>query len=114
MKLFVKVLSLSTAGVFALSALPSMADAAHATHSGVPVHPSASQKVATLRANKTTYRSAGGARSGSVSKNRPITGEATTLPVLKTVTQGSSTWYQVRLPGRPNSHTGGRMKKPIT
>jgi lipoprotein-anchoring transpeptidase ErfK/SrfK len=106
MKLFVKVLSLSTAGVFALSALPSVADAAHGTRSGVPVHPSASQQVATLRASKTTYRSAGGGRSGSVSKNRPITGEATTLPVLKTVTRGSSTWYQVRLPGRPNSHTG--------
>jgi lipoprotein-anchoring transpeptidase ErfK/SrfK len=106
MKLFVKVLSLSTAGVFALSALPSVATAAHRTHSGVPVHPSASQKVATLRADKTTYSSAGGKREGSVSRKRPITDEATTLPVLKTVTRGNSTWYQVRLPGRPNSHTG--------
>jgi lipoprotein-anchoring transpeptidase ErfK/SrfK len=105
MKLFVKVLSLSTAGVFALSGLPSVADAAHRTASRVP-HVSASQKVVTLRSNKTTYRSAAGQRAGSVSRNRPITGEATTLPVLKTVTRGGSSWYQVRLPGRPNSHTG--------
>lgn len=105
MKLFVKVLSISTAGAFALTGLPSVAAAAHRTPSRVP-HVSASQKVATLRANKTTYRSAGGRRAGTVSRKRPITGEATTLPVLKTVKRGRTTWYQVRLPGRPNSHTG--------
>jgi lipoprotein-anchoring transpeptidase ErfK/SrfK len=106
MKLFVKVLSISTAGALALGAVPSAAVAAHRSSSRVPYHPAALQKVATLSASKTTYRSAGGKRAGSVSKNRPITGEATTLPVLKTVTKGQTTWYQVRLPGRPNSHTG--------
>lgn len=88
-----------------MTGLPSVATAAHRTSSRVP-HVSASQKVVTLRANKTTYKSAGGSRSGSVSRKRPITGEATTLPVLKSLTRGNSTWYQVRLPGRPNSHTG--------
>jgi lipoprotein-anchoring transpeptidase ErfK/SrfK len=106
MKLLVKVLSISTAGAIALSALPSGATAAQRGAAKVPYRPSATQKVATLNADKTTYKSPGGRHAGSVSKNRPITGEATTLPVLKTVTRGKTTWLDVRLPGRPNSHTG--------
>jgi len=41
-------------------------------------------------------------RVGPVSAQRPITAVQTVLPVLHT--QGA--WLQVRLPGRPNSHTG--------
>jgi lipoprotein-anchoring transpeptidase ErfK/SrfK len=106
MKQFGKVLSIATAGALAVIAVPSIATAAQSTNAGSPYHPAASQKVATLYANKTTYKSPGGSRAGSVSKTRPITGEATTLPVLKTSTKGSTTWLDVRLPGRPNSHTG--------
>lgn len=71
-----------------------------------PYHPAASQKVATLLANKVTYRSPGGRREGLVKRKRPITREETTLPVLRTMHRGRTTWYDVRLPGRPNSHTG--------
>ena len=106
MKLYTKVLSISIAGAFALIAVPSVASAAHGTAARVPYHPAASQEVATLTANKTTYHSPGGSRRGSVSRTRPITGEATTLPVLRTVKRGNTTWLDVRLPGRPNSHTG--------
>jgi hypothetical protein len=106
MKLFGKVLSIATAGAVAVIVVPSAATAARGTRAGAQYTPAASQKIVTLFANKTTYKSAGGAREGSVSKNRPITGEATNLPLLGTSKKGSTTWYHVRLPGRPNSHTG--------
>jgi lipoprotein-anchoring transpeptidase ErfK/SrfK len=41
-------------------------------------------------------------RVGSVQAERPITATQTVLPVLAT----QNDWLQVRLPGRPNSHTG--------
>lgn len=106
MKRFVKVLSIATAGAVAAIAVPSAATAARSTHAGSPYKPAAWSEMATLFATKTTYRSPGGARAGKVSKTRPITAEETTLPVLQTTKRGSTTWYQVRLPGRPNSHTG--------
>jgi lipoprotein-anchoring transpeptidase ErfK/SrfK len=38
---------------------------------------------------------------------RPLTGERTALPVLGHATDtGGTHWLRVRLPGRPNSHTG--------
>jgi len=46
--------------------------------------------------------SASSAHKGVVSAQRPITGERTVLPVLRT----DGVWLKVRLPGRPNSHTG--------
>ena len=95
------VLSIVSAGALALSALPATAGVRH-----TPPAPAASQTVATLYRNETTYKRPDGARAGSVSDHRPITGERTVLPVLRTVTQGRSTWLLVRLPGRPNSHTG--------
>lgn len=106
MKQFGRVLSIATAGALALIAVPSVASAAHGTSAGAPYKPPASQKIVTLYANKTTYKSPGGSRAGSVSKTRPITGEATNLPVLRSTTRGSTTWYDVLLPGRPNSHSG--------
>lgn len=106
MKLTAKVLSITVTGVLAVIAVPSAATAARHTGARAPYHPSASQKVATLFANHTVYRSPGGARQGSVSRTRPITGEETTLPVLRTTSHSGKTWLLVRLPGRPNSHTG--------
>ena len=41
-----------------------------------------------------------------VSAHRPLTGAATTLPVLSAKTVAGHIWLRVRLPGRPNSHTG--------
>jgi lipoprotein-anchoring transpeptidase ErfK/SrfK len=42
-----------------------------------------------------------------VPPTRPLTGERTVLPVLGTKTGAAGReWLQVRLPGRPNSHTG--------
>ncbi len=42
-----------------------------------------------------------------VQAKRPLTGEQTVLPVLATtIGTDRRTWLEVRLPGRPNSHTG--------
>jgi lipoprotein-anchoring transpeptidase ErfK/SrfK len=42
-----------------------------------------------------------------VGSRRPITGERTTLPVIgAAVDAHGATWLRVRLPGRPNGHTG--------
>lgn len=86
----------------ALAAIPS------ATASGTrPTYrPPATQEVATLWKNHATYSSPGGKRLGTVSRRRPITGEETRLPVLATKVVGPTAWLEVRLPGRPNSHTG--------
>jgi lipoprotein-anchoring transpeptidase ErfK/SrfK len=55
-----------------------------------------SQAVVTLKAGHAIYARPGGRREAAISRSRPITGEATTLPVL--ATRGS--WLLVRLPGR--------------
>jgi lipoprotein-anchoring transpeptidase ErfK/SrfK len=61
------------------------------------------QLVALLSAHEAFTRpSEESARLARVQARRPITGERTVLPVL-----GSKAgWLHVRLPGRPNSHTG--------
>jgi hypothetical protein len=56
--------------------------------------------VATLASNHAIFSAPGGRREGSISRARPITGEATTLPVLALRTTGRTTWLRVRLPGR--------------
>ncbi|MFL5824633.1 MAG: L,D-transpeptidase [Solirubrobacteraceae bacterium] len=104
--LFAKVLSIAAAGALAFIVVPSAATASRSVAQGSPYKPSASQKVAALHANEATYKSPGGRRQGSVSMTRPITGERTVLPVLRTVKHSRATWLLVRLPGRPNSHTG--------
>jgi lipoprotein-anchoring transpeptidase ErfK/SrfK len=43
---------------------------------------------------------------GEIASTRPITGETTVLPVLSVVDRNGTEWLHVRLPGRPNSHTG--------
>jgi len=42
----------------------------------------------------------------TVSNVTPITGETTTLPVVQSSFSHHKLWFLVRLPGRPNSHTG--------
>jgi lipoprotein-anchoring transpeptidase ErfK/SrfK len=61
------------------------------------------QLVALLTTHEAFARPSGkGALLGQVKARRPITSERTVLPVL-----GSRAgWLHVRLPGRPNSHTG--------
>jgi len=65
---------------------------------------SPTQKVASLLSAHMAYAKPNGesAHVGLVSAERPITGERTVLPVIAT----RSTWLRVRLPGRPNGHTG--------
>jgi L,D-transpeptidase catalytic domain len=50
---------------------------------------------------------AGASPVGPIATRRPITGERTILPVLarRTDSRGER-WLKVRLPGRPNGHTG--------
>jgi lipoprotein-anchoring transpeptidase ErfK/SrfK len=59
-----------------------------------------SQLVATLHANHAIYAHPGDGREASISRVRPITHEATTLPVLATRNAAGTTWLRVRLPGR--------------
>ena len=105
MKKSALILSIVCAGASLPAVLPAAAGAKGGRHA-VPYFPAASQKVATLYASQTTYRAPGGRKAASVSAKRPITGERTVLPVLRTAKRGHSTWLLVRLPGRPNSHTG--------
>jgi lipoprotein-anchoring transpeptidase ErfK/SrfK len=64
------------------------------------------QPVTTLLSTHRVFSSPGGRYQESVSSLRPITQESTTLPVLASRKRGRKTWLLVRLPGRPNSHTG--------
>ena len=90
-------LALVGTAVIAMMAVPAVGAA-----SPVP----AQQQVATLYSNHPIFSSPGGRVVGNVKDTRPITGEQTALPVLR-VRQGKGVkWLLVRLPGRPNSHTG--------
>lgn len=64
------------------------------------------QAVATLTAGHAVYGAPNGRRVGTVLRDRPITGEATTLPVLAVRSGPRNEWLLVRLPGRPNGHSG--------
>src|SRR5580700_5101175 len=86
--------------------LPIAASASGSTHTGCATHEQRSQEVATLQTGHVTYYSPLGRRRGFVKDYRPHTGESTVLPVLGTRMVGRTTWLLVRLPGRPNSHTG--------
>lgn len=58
------------------------------------------QQVVTLSANHAIYSAPQGRRLATISRQRPITGEATTLPVLSVINGAHNTWLSVRLPGR--------------
>jgi len=67
------------------------------------------QKLAALNSAQEAFSkpAKGSARLGVVPARRPITGERTVLPVLGQRTGADGLrWLQVRLPGRPNGHTG--------
>lgn len=69
------------------------------------------QQVVTLSANQGIYARPGGRREATISRHRPITGEATTLPVLAIHRGANGIWWRVRLPGRllpgaPNGRSG--------
>ena len=106
MKPVTKVVSIAAvAGGMAVAALPTAATASGQTSAKSPFHPAPSQEVATLNTDHTYSARAGGKRMGTVSRKRPITGEATTLPVLGTTKKGKTTWLHVRMPGRQkNQH----------
>jgi lipoprotein-anchoring transpeptidase ErfK/SrfK len=67
------------------------------------------QKLAALRTAHAAFSNPTG-DSGlleTLQAKRPLTGERTTLPVLRNVTDADGiAWLQVRLPGRPNGRTG--------
>jgi lipoprotein-anchoring transpeptidase ErfK/SrfK len=94
----------------AVAVLLAAATAATAAVSPARQQPlAASQQLAVLNHDTEAFnkasRSSGSA--GEVNEVRPITGERTVLPVVATTTDyHGERWLDVRLPGRPNSHTG--------
>lgn len=66
----------------------------------------ADQELAALTASQEAFRGPGAAPFERVGASRPITGERTVLPVLRTVAHDGAEWLKVRLPGRPNGVTG--------
>jgi lipoprotein-anchoring transpeptidase ErfK/SrfK len=77
-------------------------------HAVTPAVVKPTQKVAVLlSAHKAFSRPArDSAPLGLVHARRPLTGEQTVLPVLGRTGADGLAWLQVRLPGRPNGHTG--------
>jgi lipoprotein-anchoring transpeptidase ErfK/SrfK len=82
---------------------------AASAHSVKPVVVKPIQSLATLNSAHQAFSkpAENSAPLGPVQAQRPITGERTVLPVLghRTGADGLE-WLQVRLPGRPNGHTG--------
>jgi lipoprotein-anchoring transpeptidase ErfK/SrfK len=79
---------------------------AHVSHKRVVA---ASQSVVTLYRSHSVYAKPNrhSHRLGKVSAQRPITGARTVLPVLgANGVDGHASWMRVKLPGRPNGHTG--------
>lgn len=68
----------------------------------------ASQQLVVLLGNHLAWAkpNAHAHRIESVSARRPLTRVRTVLPVLGRTSRGGHSWVLVRLPGRPNSHTG--------
>jgi len=88
----------------ALSASP--AGAAAAAPEAAPRQPSTRPVVALLSAHTVRVAPRTGARRiGSVATRRPLTRARTVLPVLGRSGPGNG-WLRVRLPGRPNGHSG--------
>jgi lipoprotein-anchoring transpeptidase ErfK/SrfK len=94
---------LSALALAALATAPAAA-ARSSAHAATGV--SSAQRVATLLANHTIYDHPGGKSVSSISSTRPITGEATTLPVLATRKGRHGRWLLIRYPSRPNGARG--------
>ncbi len=74
----------------------------------------ATQRLAILQSAHRVYAEprAGAPFLGELTARRPLTGEATTLPVLGTLrAPGATSWLRVRLPGRPNGSSGWIAQK---
>ena len=97
----------------ALALLAAWAPSAQAAPARVP----ATQELAALKAPQEA-RSRPDARSAPIAlvpAVRPITGERTVLPVVRTGTGADGLpWLQVRLPGRPNGRTGWIARRGTT
>jgi lipoprotein-anchoring transpeptidase ErfK/SrfK len=81
-----------------------------------PAHAARAQLLATLHADARLYygTSLASARPSSVAAHRPLTGVATTLPVLRTARSKDGTrWLRVLLPGRPNGHAGWIVDRAV-
>jgi lipoprotein-anchoring transpeptidase ErfK/SrfK len=89
-----------------MTCLAAAAGAATASASG---HVQASQELAVLLAPHAVYlrADASSPQRTVLPDRRPITGAATTVPVIsRSIAAGGSRWLDVMLPGRPNSATG--------
>jgi len=95
----------------ALAAALALAAATTALGAPSPQHAQrapATQRLAVLNHDTRAFRkpSTGSGSAGEVNEVRPITGERTVLPVVATVDVHGEQWFDVLLPGRPDSHTG--------
>jgi lipoprotein-anchoring transpeptidase ErfK/SrfK len=95
--------------VASVAAAVALLGAAAATAATSPLRapdpPAATQRLAVLNNDTEAFRAPddGSGSAGEVNEVRPITGERTVLPVVKSTGTG---WLEVLLPGRPDSHTG--------
>jgi lipoprotein-anchoring transpeptidase ErfK/SrfK len=93
-----------TIAALVLSAAPWAA----AAPAGAAAAPAPSQPLAELRVGHTVYAAPRphARKVESVSARRPITEQRTVLPVLAERRAAGASWLRVRLPGRPNGHSG--------
>jgi lipoprotein-anchoring transpeptidase ErfK/SrfK len=85
------------------------ATAGSAAGVGTPIRVQATQELAVLRSTHGAHSSptAGSSLLALLAAHRPITGEATALPVIsRSIAPDGTRWLQVMLPGRPNGSTG--------
>jgi lipoprotein-anchoring transpeptidase ErfK/SrfK len=100
-----------TRGLILALAATCLAGVAASTAAGAstPARVQATQELVVLRSVHLAYLAPapGSARVSVVAPRRPITGEATTLPVLsRSIGAGGVRWLQVMLPGRPDGLIG--------
>jgi lipoprotein-anchoring transpeptidase ErfK/SrfK len=103
----------STRYLAALALLAAWAPGAQAAHALVP----ATQELAALSAPHEAHARPDNASTPTelVPAVRPITDERTVLPVLQRARGADGlTWLKVRLPGRPNGHTGWISQRATT
>lgn len=94
--------------VLACAASAWTAAPAVAANGASPRHVAPTQAVAQLLFTHGVYRSASTSTpmGRSLPPRTPLTGERTTLPVVRYATVDRRRWVQVMLPGRPNGSTG--------
>ena len=97
-----------TAGVLSVACLGSVLPAVSPSTASASARVPATQRLVALLDQHRAYRwpRPGAPAIATVSPQRPITGEQTTLPVVRQLHRGRFQWLEVRLPGRPNSATG--------